>query len=153
MSEAGIDQQRLAALGAAARVRTAMAGPDVDEYTTKYGQKLLARRRRRLSWPAFCPRGAAQLPERLRRDPAVFRAQLSALITKVEGLAIVVNGARCHYADPRVQAAVLVALTKLIAGGGVMVKDNSQTVDSNIGKLFELGALEAALVAMSAQVV
>jgi len=151
MSEAGIDQQRLAALGAAARVRTAMAGPDVDEYTTKYGQKLLARRRRRLSWPAFCPRGAAQLPERLRRDPAVFRAQLSALITKVEGLAIVVNGARCHYADPRVQAAVLVALIN--AGGGVMVKDNSQTVDSNIGKLFELGVLEAALVAMSAQVV
>jgi hypothetical protein len=34
-----------------------------------------------------------------------------------------------------------------------MVKDNSQTVDSNIGKLFELGVLEAALVAMSAQVV
>ena len=31
-----------------------------------------------------------------------------------------------------------------------MVKDNSQTVDSNIGKLFELGVLEAALAAMSA---
>jgi hypothetical protein len=74
----------------------------------------------------------------------------SALITTVEGLAVVVTGARCHHADPRVQAAVLVALKKLIHGGGDWVRDNGQTVDSNIGKLFELGALEAALAAMSA---
>jgi hypothetical protein len=90
------------------------------------------------------------LPERLRRDPAVFLAELPALITTVEGLEVVVNGARCHYADPWVQAAVLVALRKLIYGGGDRVKDNGQTVDSNICKLFELGALEAALAAMSA---
>ena len=44
MSLAGPEaQQRLAALGAAARVRAAMAAPDVDEYTTKFGQELLAR--------------------------------------------------------------------------------------------------------------
>ena len=71
------------------------------------------------------------LPERLRRDPAVFLAELPALITTVEGLEVVVNGARCHYADPRVQAAVLVALKKLIHGGGDWVKDNGQTVESN----------------------
>jgi hypothetical protein len=41
---------------------------------------------------------AARLPERLRHDPAVFRAELPALITTVEGLAVVVNGARCHHA-------------------------------------------------------
>jgi len=74
----------------------------------------------------------------------------SALITTVEGLAVVVNGARCHYADPRVQAAVLLALTPLMTGAGDWVRGNGQTVDSNIGKLFELGALEAALAAMSA---
>jgi hypothetical protein len=73
-----------------------------------------------------------------------------ALITTVEGLAVEVDGARCHSADPRVQAAVLVALKPLIFGGGDWVQANGQTVDSNIGKLFELGALEAALAAMSA---
>jgi hypothetical protein len=73
-----------------------------------------------------------------------------ALITTVEGLAVVVDGARCHSADPRVQAAVLVALKELVNGAGDRVKANGQTVDSNKGKLFELGALEAALAAMSA---
>ncbi len=92
---------------------------------------------------------AARLPERL-RDPAVFLAELPALVTTVAGLAVVVDGARCHPAHPRVQAAVLVALTPLIRGAGDKVKANGQTVDSNIGKLFELGALEAALAAMSA---
>jgi hypothetical protein len=87
---------------------------------------------------------AARLPERLRHDPAVFRAELPALITTVEGLAVVVNGARCHYADPRVQAAVLVALTPLMWEDWVK-KENGQTGDS-----FELVALEAALAAMSA---
>jgi hypothetical protein len=58
---------------------------------------------------------------------------------------------RCHSADPHVQAEVLVALKPLIDGSS---EDdgtpNGQTVDSNKGKLFELGALEAALAAMSA---
>jgi hypothetical protein len=53
-------------------------------------------------------------------------------------------------AHPRVQAAVLVALKPLIHGGEDWVQANGQTVVSNIGKLFELGALEAALAAMSA---
>ena len=39
-------------------------------------------------------------------DYAFFRAELPALITTVEGLAVVVDGARCLYADPRVQAGV-----------------------------------------------
>jgi hypothetical protein len=44
MSLAGQDaQQRLAALGVVARVRAAMAAPDVHKGTTEYGQKLLAR--------------------------------------------------------------------------------------------------------------
>jgi len=93
---------------------------------------------------------AARLPERLRRDPAVFLAELPALVTTVAGLKVVVDGARCHPAHPRVQAAVLVALKPLIFGAADWVKANGQTVDSNIGKLFELGALEAALAAMSA---
>jgi len=93
---------------------------------------------------------AARLPERLRRDPAAFLAELPALVTTVAGLAVAVDGARCHLAHPRVQAAVLVALKKLIHGGGDWVRANGQTVHSNIGKLFELGALEAALAAMSA---
>jgi len=57
-----------------------------------------------------------------------------ALITTVEGLAVEVDGARCHSADPRVQAAVLVALKPLIFGGGDWVQANGQTVDSNIGR-------------------
>ena len=92
---------------------------------------------------------AVHLPERL-RDPAVFLAELAALCTNVEGLAVVIAGARHHCADPRVQAAVLVALKKLISGVGDSVKVNGKTADSNIGTLFELGALEAALAAMSA---
>ena len=70
----------------------------------------------------------------------------------MEGLAAVVNGARCHYADPQVQAAVLVAMKKRMDGAGDSVRENSQIVDCNLGKLFELGALEAALAAMSAHV-
>ena len=136
MSQAGpVARQRLAALGAAARVRSAMAAPDVHARTTEYGQKLLAR----------LPAG-----DLAQQGAAVFLSELPALITTVEGLEAVVDGARCHHADPRVQAAVLVALKKLIAGGGDWVRDNGQTVNSNIGKLFELGALEAALAAMSA---
>ena len=91
---------------------------------------------------------AVHLPERL-RDPAVFLAELAALCTKVEGLAVVIAGARHHCADPRVQAAVLVALEELISDDD-SVKVNGKTADSNIGTLFELGALEATLAAMSA---
>jgi hypothetical protein len=42
------------------------------------------------------------------------------------------------------------ALSKLIDGVADRVMDNGQTADSNIGKLFELGALDPALAAMSA---
>jgi len=90
---------------------------------------------------------AVHLPERL-RDPAVFLAELAALCTNVEGLAVVIAGARHHCADPRVQAAVLVALEELTYDDSVKV--NGKTADSNIGTLFELGALEATLAAMSA---
>jgi hypothetical protein len=57
------------------------------------------------------------------------------LITTEEGgLAAMVNGARCHHADPRVKAAVLLALKKLIRGAGNCVMHNGQTVYSNIGE-------------------
>jgi hypothetical protein len=93
---------------------------------------------------AAAAHAAARLPERL-RDPAVFQAELAALSTTLEGLVFVVDGARCHYADPRVQAAVLVALKQLIRGGNDDAKKYGQTEAGNKGKLFELGALSTAI--------
>ena len=87
---------------------------------------------------------AVHLPERL-RDPAVFQAELAALSTTLEGLVFVVDGARCHYADPRVQAAVLVALKQLIRGVNDEATKNGQAEADNKGKLFELGALSTAI--------
>jgi len=93
---------------------------------------------------AAAAHAAARLPERL-RDPAVFQAELAALSTTLEGLVFVVDGARCHYADPRVQAAVLVTLKQLIRGGNDEVTKNGQTEADNKGKLFELCALSTAI--------
>ena len=85
---------------------------------------------------AAAAHAAARLPERL-RDPAVFQAELAALSTTLEGLVFMVDGARCHYANPRVQAAVLVALKQLIRGGNDEAKKNGQTEADSNGKLFE----------------
>ena len=93
---------------------------------------------------AAAAHAAARLPERL-RDPAVFQAELAALSTTLEGLVFVVDGTHCHYADPRVQAAVLVALKKLTKGGNDEATKNGQTEADNKGKLFELGALSTAI--------
>jgi len=93
---------------------------------------------------AAAAHAAGRLPERL-RDPAVFQAELAALSTTLEGLVFVVDGTHCHYADPRVQAAVLVALKKLTKGGNDEATKNGQTEADNKGKLFELGALSTAI--------
>ena len=57
----------------------------------------------------------------------------------------VVDGARCHYADTQVQAAVLVALKQLIRGGNDEATKNGQAEADNKDKLFELGALSTAI--------
>jgi hypothetical protein len=98
---------------------------------------------------AAAAHAAARLPERL-RDPAVFQAELAALSTTMEGLVFVVDGARCHYADTQVQAAVLVALKQLIRGGNDEAKKNGQTEADNKGKPFEPGALSTAIQARDA---